>query len=273
MESTVQTRVLQLLSGVDTTFSEQRPKLAWMRSDVPADDLQKYTVLFSGTPLQQPYIQLLGDLGTEGDEAVFADGLIVETCSISGLPYIDILGPTYVSFETGIDEEILRDILCEFGRHGRLPASLHDKALVFELAGFAPDAYDVERSIVTELGEEPWPIPDAIVKIREEFPKLSSQFASAMIMIRRMKDTGSEFVFDLPRHTGKELDNLLLARDVSNYRCMNVHTGQIFSLGYDMYRAVLSRIDPHRLAELPGAELDDEVCEEAFADLREIVQI
>lgn len=273
MDSTVQARIFQLLSGIDTTNSKERPRLAWVRSEVSPDRLQDYTVLFSGHSVDQPYIQLLGDLGIEGDEAVFADGLIVETCSISGLPYMDILGPTYISFETEEDEEILRDILLEFGQTGVLPQYLYHGALVFELSGFAPELFDVERSVITENGEEPWPIPEAIVRAREEFPTLSRQFVCAVIMMQRMRGAGSDFVFDLPLESASEFNDLLLARDGSNYRCMNMNSGRIFTLGYDMYRAVLSVTNPGLLADLPGAQLDDAVRSEACGELRKIVHV
>ena len=274
MDSIIQARVLQLLSGVDAMYSKECPRLAWARSEVSPERLQSYTTVFTGISVEYPHIQLLGELGKEGDEAVFGDGLIVETCSISGLPYLDIFGPTYVSLETDADEKVLRDIFLVFQKTGILPSFLYHHALVLELSGFAPALFDVERTIITDSGEELWRIPDAIVRVREEFPTLSRQFACAIIMMQRMRDADAEFVFDLScESTADAFDDLLLARNGSNYRCMNVRNGRIFSLGYDMYRAVLSVKNPRNLKNLPGAELDDEVRREAFDDLRKIVHI
>lgn len=274
MDNITQTRVLQLLSGVDASYSNERPRLAWVRAEVSPECLGNYTTLFSSIPIDRPYIQLLGDLGNEGDEAVFDDGLIVETCSISGLPYMDIFGPTYVSFETKEDEKILRDIFLTFQETGILPPLVTHPAVVFELSGFAPELFDVERSIVSGSREEPWPISDAIVRIREEFPTLSRQFIYAVIMAKRMRDTGSEFVFDLPLELlADEFNDLLLARSKSAYRCMNVNSGRVFSLGYDMYRLLLSIKNPRNLEQLPGVKLDDDVRREALERLRKIVLV
>ncbi|MDO5034451.1 MAG: hypothetical protein Q4E01_03590 [Actinomycetaceae bacterium] len=272
MESTVQSRVLQLLSGVDSTYSKEEPRIAWIQTQNPSDlDAADYTVVFSANPTGERNIQLLGDFGTEGDEAVFSDGLIVETCSLSGLPYMDILGPTYVSFETEDDALFLRELVQGFEEAGEIPSYLMHRAVVFELAGFAPEKFDVTRSIVTEDGEAPWPIPPAIRMVRDEFPTVALQFAHAILMAQRMGS--DELVFDLPNMEVGDLEDLLLARTGSQYRCMNTKTGRIYSLGYDMYRAVLSIFNPERSELLPGEEMSDETREAAIASLREIVQL
>ena len=56
MDSIIQARVSQLLSGVDATYSKERPRLAWVRSEVPPERLQNYTTLFSGIPVEHPHV-------------------------------------------------------------------------------------------------------------------------------------------------------------------------------------------------------------------------
>lgn len=65
MDSITQARVLQLLTGVDVTYSKKRPRLVWVRSEVPFERLQNYTAVFSGMPVEYPHIQLLGELTME----------------------------------------------------------------------------------------------------------------------------------------------------------------------------------------------------------------
>lgn len=288
-EITDVSRLVQLLFGVDLNNIPNNGSIVWIKSiaadlNSPArpdphdlnasyptridNAINNATFVFSAIPLEQlarPHMQLLGDLGAEGDEAVFGDGIIIETCSLTGLEYIDILGPTYISFENETDETLLRDLLTEFKQTGKLSNCFTYPGTIFDLAGFAPELFPLERKIIDETGISPWPSSPIIEKIRNQDPELSRYFAGAIIMARKIGDTDAKFTFSIPTNQQHpDAKNVVLAHSDTEYRCMNIHNGRMFSLGYDMYRATLSVINPEQFETLPGGHLSTEALNQAL---------
>lgn len=252
-------RILQLLYGLDPNWEVAGGNIVWLKTaEFDPCHLKDDDVIFSAVPINRPYFQLLGEIGQEGDEAVFGDGLIVETSSLSGLDYMDILGPTYVSFESLSDEEKLRDMLLSFQQTGKLHPYFTDPALIYDLGSFISSGCEVSRTIIDESGVQPWPVAPAISKIKHEFPGLSRWLVGSVLMSRFLGAEVSDFVFDLPSNPDEDIAiDLVLAHDDSQYRCMSLESGKHFALGYDMYRALLSVLNPGKFAVLPGRPLDD----------------
>lgn len=274
-------KVAKLLSGVDMTNLEADEQLVWIKSTASETSrnsslkqVSETAFVFSAIPIDRPYLQLLGDLGTEGDEAVFADGIIVETCSLSGINYIEILAPTYISFETKADEQQLQDLLAEFKETGKLATCFIHPGILFELAGFAPRRFTIKRTIIDEEGDKPWSIPPVIEKAGAADPELCRYFAGAVILSRRVGDAEARLTFEIPEYISNEqtppgrVENVILARTDTEYLCLDLNTGKIFSIGYDMYRAILSVLRPTKYATLPGEPLQPELIDQALSSLQ-----
>lgn len=274
-------KVAKLLFGVDMTNLEADEQLVWIKSTAgetsrnsSLKQVSETAFAFSAIPVDRPYLQLQGDLGIEEDEAVFADGIIVETCSLTGIDYIEIFAPTYISFETEADEKQLQELLSEFKETGKLAACFIHPGTLFELAGFAPRRFTIKRTIIDEEGDKPWPISPVIEKARAVDPEFCRYFAGAVIMSRRVGDAESKLTFEIPEYISNRqtppgrVENVILAHTGTEYRCMNTTTGKVFSIGYDMYRAVLSVLRPTKYATLPGEPLQPELIDQALRSLQ-----
>lgn len=264
-------RITELLSGVDPNAFDSHGEIYWLKSSDTKLLSSTGSDAYVFAPMTEDRVDalLLGSIGSEGDEAVFGNGLIVETCSLSSLPYMDIIGPTYVTFETESDEKALCKIMREFGTTGKIPAWLTNPAAVCEMAGFAPDLFKIDRKVIDSNGIRSWRVPSAVVSIQQQCPALARYFVGAVLMSRLLGDQSAVCVFDLPASMMHDRHfDLLLARKDGGYFCMSVENGKVFALGYDMYRAVLSKLDAERVAELPGAELSEVVRDKAVNALR-----
>lgn len=274
-------KVAKLLFGVDMTNLEADEQLVWIKSTAgetsrnsSLKQVSETAFVFSAIPVDRPYLQLQGDLGIEGDEAVFGEGIIVETCSLTGIDYIEPLGLTYISIETEADEQRLQDLLAEFKETGKLAACFAHPGIVFELAGFSPEKFPNKRSFIDENGCHSWPIPEIIMEIRETDPELCAYFVYAVMLSRKLGDMKSNFTFDLPergdcaQNQQEDLENIILAHTGTEYRCMNTTNGKVFSIGYDMYRAVLSVLCPTKYATLPGEPLQPVLIDQALRSLQ-----
>ena len=274
-------KVAKLLFGVDMTNLEADEQLVWIKSTAgetsrnsSLKQVSETAFVFSAMPIDRPYLQLLGDLRTEGDEALFGEGMIIETCSLAGIDYIEPLGLAYISIETEADEQRLQELLTEFKETGKVAVCFIHPGILFELAGLSPTQFAIKRTVIDEKGDKPWPIPPVIEKARAVDPELCRYFTGAVILARRVGDIESKLTFEIPEYISNEqtppggVENVILAYTDPEYLCLDLNTGKIFSIGYDMYRAILSALCPTKYANLPGKPLKPEAIDQALDSLQ-----
>lgn len=275
-------KVAKLLFGVDMTNLEADEQLVWIKSiagetsrNSSLKQVSETAFVFSAIPIDRPCLQLQGDLGIEGNEAIFGEGMIVETCSLTGIAYIEPLGLTYISIEqTEVDEQRLQELLSEFKETGKLPTCFTHPGTLFELAGFAPSRFAIKRTIIDEEGDKPWPIPYVIEKASAADPEFCRYFTGAVILARRVGDVESKLTFEIPEYISNEqtppgrVENVILAHTETEYLCLNLNNGKVFSIGYDIYRAVLSVLSPTKYANLPGEPLQPVLIDQALDSLQ-----
>lgn len=259
MTQRTQEKLIQLLTGIDLNGAPDREPapITWVKDPhhptPPVGDEGAFT--FGTGPTSSA--QLLGAYGSDGDELVLNGTLIVETCAYSVTPFIDITGPTYLSFESDDDQAmILRDMLA-LQTTGELPALFTHPAVVLELAGFAPDDVRVARHIIDDRGEQQV-IPDGVAAVAQQAPDLARYFKAAVILAKKLSTLAQPVSFDLPEVLpAGGLSDLLFARQGETYRCMNMGTGKVYSLGRAMYHAAMTVVRPSHLLEREGTGLDD----------------
>ncbi|EEJ53717.1 hypothetical protein HMPREF0580_1953 [Mobiluncus mulieris ATCC 35239] len=265
-----------LFTGIDANNKERYGSIYWVKTfDLSSFEELATADTFVFAPAMAPGVSatLLGSFGIEGDEAVFDDGLIVESCAFSSLPYLDVFAPTYLCFAEAADAESLRKNTRIFAETGQLPNSLLNPLVVFELADFIPGRSRLSRFTLDEEGIHPWTPNPIIATLQQENPSLSLHFAGAVLLSRLLKDYQGQLHFDLPQPPlnsdgSTELQDLILARSENDFYCFNLDSGRVFSLGIDMYRAALTGFNPEILVEIPGDSLPEGLREDALATFK-----
>lgn len=277
-------RLRDYLMGININNFHERLDVFWVRSKDVAEaiEIQKdYATGSSGDTANERYVfgpastppydaQLLGTFGTDGDELILDGKMIVETCALEVFEYVSVFAPTYVSITSEDDEEKLKDLIDGFCRTGKLPKCFVNPLAIMELKTLLQVEAEL-GTFVVEGGITRVAITNPFIDHVLGTHKAAARFfAAGFIMSRLINDIGGNLQFDVPNRENlpEFFNSLLLARSAKGYLAMDIESGKVFSLGVDMYRAVVHEVNSAASELLKSEEIPESARKEALGLLQ-----
>lgn len=179
------------------------------------------------------YVSFDGDLGRDGDQVFLNGELMMETIGYSTLPYLQIVGPTYVVVETGNDQETFARDCNRFAAEGVLPDYLTAPGIIIETGTVFGKRGN--RQFIREGKRSHVPFtPQSILALADE--NLSMRGFLLAIMLFHTSGSQADLMFS-PTSPQAEDAHLLLSYDATMGRgnAFNLRSGKMYQLSADAF--------------------------------------
>lgn len=179
------------------------------------------------------YVSFDGDLGRDGDQVFLNGELMLETIGYSTLPYLQIVGPTYVVVENGNDQETFARDYNRFAAEGVLPDYLTTPGIIIETGNVFGKRGNRQFIRGGKSSSVPF-TPQSILALADE--NLSMRGFLLAIMLFHTSGSQADLVFS-PTSPQAEDAHLLFSYDAAMGRgnAFNLRSGKMYQLSADAF--------------------------------------